>query len=416
MRSPEIPHSMILRELARDWKIDFISREELPSALYALSCARKGLADEVSPTCLVPVGRKATPPFSPISCGEAADRGSHSIQHHGPLSEISTLRPSGRQVLRLFPDIQHMIPLTKGEEGRVATRWPWDVPDVPPREIPISQASVSHFACGDDDQDPGRLGKADNLRLPRLVEPVYFDDRWVPADFAGVSEPLFYLAYRTLLFRISQFRAIEKELYRAYGGFAGTENRFSVQSCLDQLKQVSGVLSVLFQYKDGFDRRILGERGRMRLVHHVVPFEPVVRYVASEFMQLEHIGYCGCDRDWVSLNVLAISGRSWLIVSHRPLDNRHHSSLLRNAVLNLASSGSVKRRELDYKALSSCVNLYVCPEEYYSLPESDRALVESRITWEVCEEPFKKALDILRSSDAGRMEVERVERLIRDRA
>ena len=376
--------------------------------MESLSVAKLGLADESSPTCLVPVCLGSKAPFSPVDCKKPASRKSHSIQEAGPLKEISSPSRSGRCVLQVFPNIDHLVKHTKGENKRTASKWLWEIESMPPQdEVPISLASVGHFAC--DIHDRGYpLAGADNLKIPVNSGYVSFDDQSPPAGLEDCSESLFYLAYRTLLFRISQFRGVEKEVLRQLGLQVESGNRFAVESCLGHHQKVSSILSQLLRFKDGFDRRVLGDASAIRLVHHIVPFRPVIRYAACEFNKVPHIPYRGEDSVWAALNVLPISGRTWFIASHSRLSNQHHYSLVRNGVLDFAACSGSARRTADLGAFLSWINIYASIPDYCSLPESDRTFIESRMAWQVCKEPFSKGLEILGSSPAGTREIARV--------
>ena len=416
MKKPEFRPSQVWGALVRDWKVDFISSSHLESAMESLSVAKLGLADESCPTCLVPVHLESKAPFSPVDCRKPAYRKSHSIQEAGPLKEISSPLRSGPCVLQVFPNIDHLVKHTKGENKRTASKWLWEIESMPPQDaVPISLASVAHFACDIHDQGYPLAG-ADNLKVPVIPGYVSFDDQSPPAGFEDCSESLFYLAYRTLLFRISQFRGLEREVLRQLGLQVESGNRFAVESCLGHHQEISSVISRLLRFKDGFDRRVLGDARAIRLVHHIVPFRPMIRYAACEFNTLSHTRYRGEDSVWAALNVLPISGRAWFLVSHFRLSNRHHYSLVRNRILEFAAYSSSARRAADLDALLSWINLYASITDYCSLPESDRTLIESQIAWQVCEEPFSKGLEILGSSPSGAREIARVKRELGSRS
>lgn len=404
--------SQILEAFARRSESAFMPSSDLPGAMEALSRARVGFADEENPTCLFPVSLETRPPFSPVACGAPADRGSHSIQEKGPLLEISTPRGAGPCVFQFFPDLQHMVNQTRGESRRIASVWPWDIESVPPREVPITRASIGHFADNVHDQVP-YLGGADNLVLPDVAGYVSFDDSTPPDVFEGLCGPLFDLAHRTLLFRISQFRGSELEMIRQLDQQRESGNRFGIRMCLESFVDLSSIHTEILRIKDGFDRRILEEGPGLHLIHHVVSFVPVIPYAASEFMPIPHISYRGVDHVWASVNVLPIDGRVWLIVSHLPPMNLAHLSLIRNWVLDFAASNDSARRQADFGAFASWTNLFASINHYLSLSEFDRKDIESRVANQVCEDPFVKALKILRSSPGGAAEVARIEEELR---
>ena len=117
--------SEILGALADDWKLDFMAPSGISAAMEAICRARVGLADEVDPTCLVPIGHGPNSWSLPVECGESAARDSHSIQEHGPLSGIASDQGAGPCVLQCLPDVQHLTQLTRGPTGRPGTVWPW---------------------------------------------------------------------------------------------------------------------------------------------------------------------------------------------------------------------------------------------------------------------------------------------------
>ena len=374
--------------------------------MEAVSRTRVGFADERRPLCLFPVNLESTPPFSPIDCGKRAVRRSHSIQENGSLWDISYLIGQGRSVYQFFPDVGHLVEHTRNDSNRIASKWLWDVASLPPRKVPITRASTNHFAC-DVHDGPTYLGRADNLKFSGISGHFSFDDRRTPAEFEELEEQLFYLAYRTLSFRISQFRGTEKEAARFLALQVLSNNRFGVRSCHEAMQEVSSTLTELFRFKNGFDRRILGETSAIRLVHHIVPFKPVIRYVASEYMPLEHLLYRGEDHIWVSLNVLFVDGRSWLILSHQTLDNHHRNSLVHRSVFDLAFGSDSDRKKADFDAFVTWTNLFASIEDFRGMLDQDKASIGSRIAWHICEEPYSKGLEILRSSPSGADEIAR---------
>ena len=398
--------SEILGALADDWELDFMAPSGISAAMEAICRARVGLADEVDPKCLIPIGHGPNAWSLPLECGKSAARDSHSIQEHGPLSSIASGQGAGLCVLQCCPDIQHVTQLTRGSSGRPGTVWPWDISSIPPREVPISRASVGHFACDEHDQVP--LGRADNLVIPGESSPV-LDDRRPTRRFEGLSDRLFTLAYRTLLFRISQFRGTEKEAANALASQMNANNRFGVRNMLDVLSELNSILTRLLRFKSGFDRRVLGDRSAIRLVHYLQPFRPLIPYVASEYLSLEHVPVGGTKCTWVSLNVLFLDGVHWLIVSHPVLCNSSRESLVHNSVLDMAASNEDVRRLYDFRAISSWSNSYFSVDKYRSLSEDDRVCIESNVVRGVVGDLYAKVVEYLRSSPAGALEVSRVE-------
>ena len=308
--------SQFLSAFVQECGLDFISPSDLSGAMGEMSRARAGLADEISPKCLFAVGFGEKEWSLPVMCGADASRGSHSIQEARPLREIAAPGPQGLYVLGFFPSVGQLTSLTKSIAGRPGTKWLWDVDAVPPRPVGIGEASVAHFACSSHDSGSRYLAAADNLEIPDLGDRRLFDDRDPPAGLDQFLHSLFVLAYRTLLFRFSQLRGVEKTAVRSLSKQAEDDNRFGVQSCLERLRELSGLLIEISREKSGYDRRILGETSALGLVHHVTEFAPVFRYTFSEFIPFDYRSGSRRKSIWSAVNVLPINGRTWLILSH----------------------------------------------------------------------------------------------------
>ncbi len=395
--------------IVREWGLEFMAPSDLEGAMVTLSRARAGLADEISPTCLFPVGFGGKDWSLPVTCAADASRGSHSIQEAGSLEEIASPGPRGRYVLAVFPDINHLIPLTKGVAGRPATKWLWDIDAVPPRSVGVGEASVAHFACSLHDSNPRYLGAADNLEIPDLGGSRILDDREPPTGLGQFMDSLFVLAYRTLLFRFSQLRGVEKTAISALSEQSDADNRFGVQSCLGRLKELSSLLTAVSRAKSGYDRRILGDASALGLIHHVVEFFPSVRYAFSEFIPF---GYGRGSRRksiWSAVNVLLINGRTWLVLSHPHTGNSDVRGISQE-VRSWTTTNPTSRKRLDLNAFANLTNVYVSPVDFEALPSSDRSALASTIAWKICEEPFEEGIKLLRSAPRGRDLVERLER------
>ena len=227
-----------------------------------------------------------------------------------------------------------------------------------------------------------------------------------------MSDHLFALAYRTLLFRISQFRGTEKEAANALVSQMSANNRFGVRNMLDALSELDSVLTKLLRFKSGFDRRVLGDRSAMRLVYHLQPFRPLIPYVASEYLPLDHVPVGGTKCTWVSLNVLLLDGVYWLIVSHPVMDSPVRESSVYNRILDMAASNVGERRLHDFGVLASWTNSYASVDAYRSLPDDDRAFIETEVVRGVVGDLYGKVVGYLQSSPAGSREVSRVEQEI----
>ena len=402
--SGKLRPSQVWGVIVKEWDLEYIAPSDLSGAMEAMSRARAGLADEISPVCLFPIrlGEKAW--SLPVTCGADACRGSHSIQEARPLKEIAAVGNKGLYVLGFFPSVGQLVSLTKGVAGRLGTKWLWDIAAIPPRPVVTGEASVAHFACSLHDSDIRYLGMADNLETPDLGGRVVFDDQDPPAGLDHFLHSLFMLAYRTLLLRVSQLRGVEKAAISALSEQSDADNRFAVRSCLDRLRELSDFLTDIGREKSSFDRRILGDASVLGLVHHVVEFFPTARYAASEFIPFEYRNGSKRKSIWSAVNVLPIEGQMWLIVSHHSTRNSDIVGISKEVVTWAA------RNRFDLDVFSNLTNVYASPVDFEALADADRSSVSSRMAWKLCEEPFEHGLELLRSSPSGRDLVERCER------
>ena len=88
---------------------------------------------------------------------------------------------------------------------------------------------MRHFACNDHDQGTSALARADNLVVPDLHGRTILYDRSPPPGLEAFMESLFFLAYRTLLFRISQLRGVEQAASQIHQERSAEGNRYAVK-------------------------------------------------------------------------------------------------------------------------------------------------------------------------------------------
>ena len=234
-----------------------------------------------------------------------------------------------------------------------------------------------------------------------------FCDSAPPPGLGQFLSALSVLAYRTLLSRVSQLHGVEKTAVKVLARQVDANNRFGIESCLGRLDEISRLLTQICRRKSGFDRRILGEPSALSLVHHVVEFQPIARYTLCEYFPFKY----GNRRKsiWVSVNVLPIAGRTWLIVSH-PWTRIGDVRAISREIGSWATEEPRLRMRQDLDAFVGFTNLYVSPDDFRALPEWARSSVACKMALKVCEEPFDKVLEYLRSSPAGQDLVSRCER------
>ena len=228
-----IKPSQIMAHLVEEWNIDFISPSQVQEAMDAIRRATTGLADDVDPKCLIACALElrlsGTLGHMPVECSQSASADNHSIQENGVLSLISRVEQDGsRKVVRLFPTISRLVNLTKGPAGYPGSEWIWNISHLEPELVPISLASVGHFACGD--HDGHTFGPVDQLSFPDWESYVRIDERKCPKEYRDLASRLSLLAYRTLLYRISQFRGTESIGAQQLHTMIRLGNRFGVDS------------------------------------------------------------------------------------------------------------------------------------------------------------------------------------------
>ncbi|MYC31172.1 MAG: hypothetical protein F4X65_13960 [Chloroflexi bacterium] len=430
MRTREIMPSQIMDRLVEEWDIDIIDSQDVKAAMDALQKATVGLADAIDPTCLVASSmelRDSGPiPHKPVDCGLPASADNHSIQENGVLSRLVSPSNRSKTVLQLFPTASSLASQLKEPGKHPGSEFVWNHARVIPKPLSTSLASVRHFACGPHDGDT--LALADNLDFPPTAGYYQIADGQVPGELRGFARGLHRLAYRTLLFRISQLRGTElvvtQQLDKQIRGTelvtgpqsdrqVGGANRFAVDSLLKNLTECSAVSAKLYRQKLLFDQDLV-ESKRLRLVHHITPFIPTIRYAASEYLIETLVGLKGKPEVSFSFNLIPDDVVTWAVLSHADTYDRQVTSHLKNKLLDVACTTEHLRRKNDLEFLSSFTNMYVSQEDYNALPESDRSQIEEKLAYKVCEEPHLKTIEFLKSFPAGKYLIERITRKIKD--
>ena len=385
--------------------------------METIRLATMGLADEVDPKCIIVCAQElrtgSTGEHRPVDCGKSASADNHSIQENGVLSLISRAEQDGsRKVFRFFPTASRLANLTKGTAGYPGSEWIWKVERLEPDLVPISLASIGHFACGD--HDGYTFEPVDKMVLSDGDSYFRIDERHCSKESRDLARRLALLAYRTLLYRISQFRGTESVIADQLAKFVRTGNRFAVDSLRENLDETAQVMTPLYRHKSLFDRR-LTDVARCPLVHHIAPFTPIVPYAASEYLPIRHLTGKGKQQEelaFVSCNVLPSKDRTWFIVSHPATSDPSLETSASNYVRNFTCETPMLRKKQDLKFLSDCTNVYASPDGYRLLHSEDQDAIETAMAWNICEKPYEKTLQRLKSSPAGSKLIEKIQKEI----
>ena len=327
----------------------------------SLQRATIGLADAVDPTCLVASSmglRNSGPiPHKPVDCGLPASADNHSIQENGVLSRLVSPSNLSKTVLQLFPTASSLASQLKEPGKHPGSEFVWNHARVIPKPLSISLASVRHFACGPHDGDT--LALADNLNFPSPDGYYQIVDGQVPVALRELARGLHRLAYRTLLFRISQFRGTELVITQQFDKqIRGTElvtglqsdrqiggaNRFAVNSLVKNLQECTAVSDKLYRQKLLFDQDLV-ESKSLRLVHHMAPFIPIIRYAASEYLIEALAQLKGNPEVSYSFNLIPDDDVTWAVLSHTDTYDRQVTSHLKNKLLDIACTTEHLRRK-----------------------------------------------------------------------
>ena len=222
------------------------------------------------------------------------------------------------------------------------------------------------------------------------------------------TEALFVLAYRTLIFRISQLRGSAKVAVDALKEQMDEGNWYAAGLVVPQVSDLSAVLTELYRLKTGFGSRLLKEPPGVHLIHHVREFSPFIRYTCSECVpwllrSKRRKSYC-----WVCINILSLEGVTWLIVSH-PVDPAFASGSIERRVKKMTTCGPAARRRTDLEMLRDSLNLFASPADFGDLLESDQSLVKGSLAKLICQDPLEKGLELLQASPGGRGLLSRIE-------
>ena len=417
----EISDAEIWSGIVQESGVGLIPSTQIHQALRDICRLQDIFSDEASPTCLYPVGYSDDNLAYPVECQKPAERKSHSIQKAKSLEELAChdghVSGGGPYVYRFFPDIYDTVKETSaappgGGRRAPAQKWPWEIKEFPPHPVTTTEASVRHFACDDHDQASSALARADNLVVPDLDGRIILNDHSPPTGLEAFMESLFFLAYRTLLFRISQLRGVEKVASQVHQERSAEGNRFAVNLTLGFLADLSEKIAELYRFKRAYDQRILGESGAIHLVHHVASFHPIIRYACAEYAPVEVRRGKKTRKIWMSLNVLPLQGVTWLIASY-PCRRGSVNIEVRKVIARMLSTVSSRRRREDLRMMCNSTNLYASPEEYRSMPEEDKAKISSSVATTVFGEMLSQGLTVLRSSEGGLHVIRRVEEKVR---
>ena len=417
----KISDAEIWSGIVRESGVGFIPSTQIHQALKDMYRLQDIFSDESDPTCLYPVGHSDDNLAYPVECRNPAERKSHSIQKAKSLEEIAChdghIPGGGLYVYQLFPDIRDMVRQTSaatpgGGHAALAQKWPWEIKDLPPHPVTTEQASVRHFACNDHDQATSALARADNLVVPDLDGRTILYDRSPPPGLEEFVESLFVLAYRTLLFRISQLRGVEKAASQVLQERSTEGNRFAVKMTLEVLADLSDRITELYRFKRAYDQRILGDSEAIHMVHHIASFHPIIRYACAEYTPVEVRRGKKTRKIWMSLNVLPLQGVTWLIASY-PCRRSYVNIEIRKVMARMLSTVPSRRRREDLRMMCNSTNLYASPEEYRSMPEKDKAKISSSMATTVFGGMLSQGLTVLRSSEGGQQVIRRVEAKVR---
>ena len=408
----------ILNRLVEEWDIDFISPYQLRDAISAMREATVGLADDINPTCLVAatmdIRASGPSPHKPVSCGQHSYPDNHSITENGVLSKIADKTSAGEQVLKFFPTASNLANQLRGSGGYPGSEFAWNIERVFPERVAISLASIGHFAC--EWHDSGVvLGKADKVQFPDRDAYFSISGHNPPIEFMELADALHQLAYRTLLFRISQFRGTELVAAKKIQEQIRAENRFLVDSMRDHLKELGSVALPLYRHKSQFDQYVV-EFANLPLVHHIAPFKPIVRYAFSEYQPFkfpQSRSRKEANDIYAAANVIPDDNVTWYVLSHPASYDAYDTSRFKNHVLDFTATAPDKRRAFDLGSLSGLTNIYASPTDYFSLPEDDRVEVERRLAKALCEAPHEKSLAFLEATPAGAKLINRIRADIR---
>lgn len=417
----EISDAEIWNGIVQESGVGFIPLTQIQRALNDIYRLQDIFSDEASPTCLYPVRRSDDNLAYPVECRKPAERRSHSIQRAKSLEEIAChdgrVQGGGLYVYRFFPDIRDAAMQTSaatpgGGSPRPGQRWPWEIKELPPHAVTIDDASVRHFACNEHDQGTSALARADNLVVPDLQgRTVLYDHSPLPG-LETFMEALFFLAYRTLLFRISQLRGVEQAASQVHQERSAEGNRFGVKMTLGFLADLADRITDLYSLKRRYDQRILGDSGAIDLVHYVASVPTNIRYACSEYTTVEVRRGPRTKKHLVSLNVLPLQGVTWLIASH-PYERKSVNIGIGKEISRMRSTVTGQRRREDLRMMCNSTNLYASPEDYRSMPEKDKAKISSSMAATIYGETLSRGLNILRSSEGGQHVIRRVKAKVR---
>lgn len=226
------------------------------------------LGERSGSVCLIP---RSAGSSSVLTTCPRVTSSSHVIQEN-VLRRIARDDSGTHKVLDFMPiDTARVADQCRGPNGELWYKHPWDITSLPPKLVPIAQASARHFACNYCDNETFRPIEDVAIPWPTWPATATVDDLKPDHPNSEFSNQLFLLAYRCLLQRISYYRGLIKA-----DRYAADDQRIDdvYRNALTRRDRLNDrALGKLTLLKTKYDRRITG-KGTLPMVHYVVPVEP----------------------------------------------------------------------------------------------------------------------------------------------
>ena len=224
------------------------------------------IRERISSQCLIP--RDNGNGGVAVDCRRETQR-SHTIQE-AVLKRIASGNPPS-VITFMAIDSQLLANAAKGDDGKLWSTLPWDLPSLLLKKEPVHAASTRHFSCNPCDSATFRQIEHIPIAWPDWPEHLIINELQTDHREHLFSRQLFLLAYRCLINEVSLSRgSLASSLRRLENEDLDSQERSSTEQLYLSQKEL---LEKHLRQKTKFDRR-LTEIAELPMVHHIVPVKP----------------------------------------------------------------------------------------------------------------------------------------------
>ena len=281
-------------------------------------------------------------------CDNSAGERRHTISKAAYLTQIAEC---GLVLSTLPIDVPHISHYALKDSRRVGKGRP-GITHLPPKPIPLDDASAWHFACEEHDArfDPIDVG----IPFHSSREYMCLTTEGSTGADSALEEALFLMAYRSVLSGLSILRGLNKGLVELQS------QKGNLRAIRQQWGEVSRGRDGLLKHKRQYDGRFAGVR-IYSMTHHIMS----VRSHTGLAMSL--VG------PYVTTNILPDSGNTRIVVSHASDESKERRQEVEDGITNLTKTLlDEANKEPFIDLVANNFDSYIAPADYNRWAEEDK--------------------------------------------